>query len=418
MGKTKKQQLLFFVQRISRINKNDYLCGNEDHKKDFTLFSSFLESLSGKASELNWEILVEIGMVKFLLEFNWQFLYKEKSLLDSYCDCVVQLVSFYPRFVPDLFFKLCEWFVTKNVIVDDIEDKKIEINIDSMHDKIHKLLRKICFLAPLASNQILSAFKKISHYKPKDEKITSYFIKNILSVIHYVPELSDQILAVVTQKIVQLDLDCLHHEHHQIDLSLYTDYIRSSLNSFDPEISHFVRTHILKPFSLIIDPLTKPQNNRQNNPFNNENNPFKTIDKIMEILFDFYDIFKNDKNQLDRLFISTLKSHENYVLSHHTKNIKNAQFCVFYLTNLSVDYSEKYIHLLLDRIIDKNQKLQLRKNCVVHLASFLVRSKYIKQSIIAKVFNILQEFALYILDSLENSIKANSFNSFEDQFLF
>ncbi|MES1921858.1 DNA independent RNA polymerase I transcription factor, variant 2, partial [Bonamia ostreae] len=88
-------------------------------------------------------------------------------------------------------------------------------------------------------------------------------------------------------------------------------------------------------------------------------------------------------------------SFEKHILPQEVNFLNFSQFVVFIVTNFHTDYPEKFIRLLIDRIVDKNKTTTTRKNSALYLASYIVRAKFLKPTIIFKSLNVLVELALF-----------------------
>lgn len=79
--------------------------------------------------------------------------------------------------------------------------------LDSLHDLVHGTLLNICRCVPAASSALFPFL--LDAYPHKSHPVTSHkvFLKNLLRISEYAPELRDRILETIVDRLIQIDVE-------------------------------------------------------------------------------------------------------------------------------------------------------------------------------------------------------------------
>lgn len=85
-----------------------------------------------------------------------------------------------------------------------------------IYDRLHYLLRHLLALIPTLPSTLQNYL--IRHFPHKRLPLAAQvtYIRNILRVAEYCPELTDRILAIIVDRVIQIDVSKSTHAAHQI----------------------------------------------------------------------------------------------------------------------------------------------------------------------------------------------------------
>ncbi len=78
-----------------------------------------------------------------------------------------------------------------------------------VYDRIHFLLRHLLSLVPTLPSTLQPLLARNFPHKRQDQTAQVTYIRNLLRVTDYCPEIADRILATVIDRAIQIDVGCV-----------------------------------------------------------------------------------------------------------------------------------------------------------------------------------------------------------------
>ena len=249
-------------------------------------------------------------------------------------------------------------------------------------DDVHQAIRYILDLSPVACRSLASTLSSSYPFETEKTRIHVRYVRNLLKLISYAPELRGDVLALVSEKLVKIDvqiqvgMDDLDEDKedellHQIATADVEDAEMDdeasddeSVMSDDSDDSSDGRVQLLK------DNLIK-------------------LDSLMAVLFDYYTTAFSEANemQVEDTFEQLLSSFTNAILP--TYRSRHIQFLIFHFAQGSTDFIERLVGALAQVTFDKARPGLIQQAGAAYLASFVARGMHVPADMVQNVVAFL-----------------------------
>lgn len=255
----------------------------------------------------------------------------------------------------------------------------VPVQVSEIYTRVHMVLRHIMQLVPAASGTLLSILSTQFPFDTDPAKANIAYTRNLIRIIGYAPELQSDILALITEKLVKVDVqiqvdmedfedevgeDLLHDVSPDNDAALEDDDDNSSVAS--DELADETRVKTIK------DNIHK-------------------VDGMIDVLFEYFATpftsgSLNDKeNALDLL----LSHFQTIILP--TYRSRHSQFLLFHFSQSSPTLVDRFASTCLQLVFNKLQPGILRQSAAAYLASFVARGAHISGEVVRDVFDLLTD---------------------------
>lgn len=210
------------------------------------------------------------------------------------------------------------------------------------------------------------------------------YIQNLLKLVEYAPELRGEVLALITERLVKIDVRV------QVDLEDLADDVGEGLVDQIPPARPDLMDDIEE--SDVSDEEEDPDEDEEDEEAQRAKEITKNVQKmdaILDILFSHYEqSFTNPSieeqvgslNILLSQFVSTiLPTHR----SRHT------QFLLFHFAQQSSKYIDTFTGTCVQITFDKGQPAIVRQASAAYLASFVARGMHVPSNIVRDVFDYI-----------------------------
>lgn len=210
------------------------------------------------------------------------------------------------------------------------------------------------------------------------------YIQNLLKLVEYAPELRGEVLALITERLVKIDVQV------QVDLEDLADDVGEGLVDQIPPARPDLMDDIEE--SDVSDEEEDPDEDEEDEEAQRAKEITKNVQKmdaILDILFSHYEqSFTNPSieeqvgslNILLSQFVSTiLPTHR----SRHT------QFLLFHFAQQSSKYIDTFTGTCVQITFDKGQPAIVRQASAAYLASFVARGMHVPSNIVRDVFDYI-----------------------------
>eukprot|EP01080_Neovahlkampfia_damariscottae_P004668 gene4668-8240_t len=279
----------------------------------------------------------------------WYIEPKEGSLMDVYIKLVLSILSRCPSYLTPFLQVLAS-----NMIDKSGKDELSKIKFNNVHNLLKYLNNKI-------SQCSLILFDVVKRLFPINERTHEYcqYITNLLYLSEYCTTIRNQVLSFIISQIMNIDV-----------------HLKDGFDQEEEEDED--------------DALFELELGNGGNQQQNDNKD--KLDTTMMIIFEFI-----DKNADENIFKNLMTIFVKQVLMSYNPTI--IQFIWFFLCSKKTEYTKQFLDFLIDKTLDSNVHIQIRKNASNFLGGFLARSNFVKQKKSQLVFEKLSKWMkLYVLE--------------------
>lgn len=244
--------------------------------------------------------------------------------------------------------------------------------------RVHECLRSILRHSPMANTFLAPMITTSFPFANDNAKRHVEYIRNILKVADYAPEIKGEIMSLVTEKLVKIDVQMqmdMEDLADDIDERLVEDALNDAEDDDDLSDDESVASE------ETLDP--------DEQKMKEVRDLMLKLDTIMDLQFSHYDsIFeKGDLFEIDETFESLLSQFANIILP--TYRSRHTQFLLFHFSQTSSDLIERFAGCCSHLAFDQGRPQLLRASAAAYLASFIARGAHVSGAVVRDVFDLL-----------------------------
>ncbi|OQE28323.1 hypothetical protein PENSTE_c003G10129 [Penicillium steckii] len=267
------------------------------------------------------------------------------------------------------------------------------VSIPVIFNRIHKALRHVMRLIPAGSGALSPILSQQFPFDTDSAKSYICYAQNLIRIVSYAPELQSDILAVITEKLVKVDVQI------QVDLEDFEDELGEDLLqdvSPEEEVDDEADDD-----SIVSDDDQDDQNQRVTEIKQN----IQKVDGMIDILFEYYTppflsgTLADKENALDLL----LSHFQTIILP--TYRSRHSQFLLFHFSQASPVLVDRFASVCVQIIFNKLQPSLTRQSAAAYLASFVARGAHISGEVVRDVFDIMLTHLNNLRDSYEDTCR-------------
>ena len=228
----------------------------------------------------------------------------------------------------------------------------------------------------------------VSLFPPPTASTRSFrtYIKNLLKIIDYAPEIGANILNLITDRLIKVDVQV------QVDLEDLTDEAGESLINRLPQnktdiLEHFKEDDISESGSESDD-----EDEDEDKEARRDKEILQSVEKMdvmLDVMFAYYDrIFSTDllDNQM-RIVDTLLSQFTTIILPAHRS--RHTQFLMFHFLQKSGTYLDTFVGTCVQIAFDQNKSPLIRQAAAAYLASFVARGVHVPGDIVRDVYDYI-----------------------------
>ncbi|KAI9788970.1 MAG: hypothetical protein M1816_006428 [Peltula sp. TS41687] len=249
--------------------------------------------------------------------------------------------------------------------------------------RAHIALKYLLEVVPSSSSALLAILSARFPHHSSSKKAHTDYVRNLLKVTEYVPQLTAEILALITERLVKIDVQ-VQVDMDDLDEGAEEKLVRKPLqkseddnyDSDDDSVSSDGSTSSLGS----VDEETRRVKVLRSN--------VEKMDIILDSLFEFYSqSFTDDSDDVDWAFD---------VLAHHFATIilptyrsRHSQFLLFHFAQTSELLIDKFAGECVALAFEKSRPALLRHSAAAYMASFVARGAHVPAEVVRNVFQLL-----------------------------
>lgn len=338
------------------------------------------------------------GLVRAVLESEW--VGREEPYVRSYVSFLGNLASAQGAYVGTILSMLVGKFSTclyhPPYKIDSIANKNVVrisngrladcpiVNRTQLSSRVHSALKYLLRLIPSASGTLAPILAAKFPFSDESKKAHMAFIDNLLKIIDYAPELKGDVLALITEKLVKIDVQM------QIDLDDMDDDVATAVVQ-----SVSIRSDLPENDDSEADD-SDSDSDASDDSLDDEENRVKTMhenvekmDAILDTLFELYTPqFEDPLSSSAIATFDTLLSHfRNIILP--TYRSRHTQFLLFHFAQTSEHLIDTFAGECVDLAFKSGRAAALKQSAAAYLASFVSRGANVLPHVVRDVFDYI-----------------------------
>ncbi|OQE28002.1 hypothetical protein PENFLA_c005G07920 [Penicillium flavigenum] len=243
-----------------------------------------------------------------------------------------------------------------------------------MHTRVHMAMRHVLQLIPAGSGSLSQILSTQFPFDSDPASASIAYTRNLIQIISYAPELQSDILALITEKLVKVDVEI------QVDMEDFEEEVGDEiLDEVDDEEEDDDDASVASDDSEDDD--TKGAKKIKDN--------ILKVDGMIDVLFEYFSppftsgTLDDKENALDLL----LSHFQTIILP--TYRSRHSQFLLFHFSQASPVLIDRFASTFVQLIFNKLQPGILRQSAAAYLASFVARGAHISGEVVRDVFDLL-----------------------------
>ena len=314
------------------------------------------------------------GLVHAVIDCSW--VARNDHFVRSYRSFLRSLLSVQPGYLSTLLQMLVSMFLAAPSTNARQQDDP-PIQAVRLQSRIHDCLKFILRSNPMASSFLAPILASTFPFSDDKARTHVQYIRNILTVSEYCPEIKGEVLSLVTDKLVRIDVQM------QVDMEDLDDEMEERL--VDDAIKDADQDDMSDNESVSSEETLDPEDQR----LKEVREMVLKLDTIMDVQFTYYDsiLAKGDLFEIDDMFESLLSQFANIILP--TYRSRHTQFILFHFSQISTDLVERFAGCCSHLAFDQGRPQLLRNSALAYLASFIARGAHVSGGVVRDVFDLL-----------------------------
>ncbi|KAB8621931.1 hypothetical protein FH972_026040 [Carpinus fangiana] len=342
-----------------------------------TLLQKHLIGLSNNAASLNRGCG---DLVNAIIDTQW--LGQEHRTIALYVRFLGSLVSSQSGWITTILRMLVGNFASPSASAGRTTSHT-QIDRKQLYMRVHEATKYILNLVPSSSGSLASILASSFPAPTDSRKAHVEYVKNVLRLTEYAPELKADALDLITERLIKIDVQV------QVDVEDLDDMVSDLLvqGGLD-DAKTFDEDDASDTESLSSDDSLDPEEER----IEALKGAVQKMDAIMDLLFDYYtpSFDKGSQSDSRRLFNQMLAQFRKTVLP--TFRSRHTQFLLFHFAQQSPDLVTSYVDSCMQILTDKARSAVLRSASAAYIASFVARGSLVSSDVVAYVFDTLATY--------------------------
>ncbi|CZT47301.1 related to RNA Polymerase I Transcription Factor Rrn3 [Rhynchosporium secalis] len=259
-----------------------------------------------------------------------------------------------------------------------------DVNRDQLTSRIHFALKYVVRLIPSASGILSPILATKFPYSDETKKVHVTYIDNLIRLINYAPELKSDIFALITDRLVKIDVQM------QVDLDDLDDEVAAAIvqaislnpsrdDDEDGEDSDSDADSVTSDEDIHAD--AKRVKEVQAN--------VDKMDSILDLMFTIYSPYFEDPNSVEAasMFDTLLGHFSNIILP--TYRSRHTQFLLFHFAQTAEHLVDQFAGTCVQLAFQPSRPAVLRQSSAAYLASFVARGAHVPPHVIRTVFDLI-----------------------------
>lgn len=348
-----------------------------------TLLTKYLESIIPYAALLTKS---HTDLVQAVLKHHW--LARDEAFANYYTRFLNHLVTSRGLYLHQILGMLVENFAHLSTSAGPAPPDPTTRSL--LRDRVHKTLKSILRVVPSASGTLITIVRSTFPYADESRRVHVQYVRNILRLIEYCPELKTDVFDLITDRLIKLDVEV------QIDVEDLDEDVGDILAAQSRSITD---TQDSQPYDEDEDIPSDEDQDDDDEDLTQDERRFKTLtsavakmDALLDILFAEHasNTSKPDKLASESTFELLLSQFRKTILK--TYRSRHTQFLLFHFAQTSSDRADRFIDTCLQTLQSRSDNV-VRISAAAYLASFVARGARLSKEAVNTAFASLSTYA-------------------------
>lgn len=266
------------------------------------------------------------------------------------------------------------------------------VTVSEVFARTHMALRYVMQLIPAGSGTLSPILSMLFPSDMDPARSNVAYTRNLLTLVTYTPELQADVLALITEKLVKIDVQI------QVDMEDFEDEVGEDLvQDLSPEGDRVDDEDVDDGASDASDESIDAESQRVKTI---KDNIYK-LDGMIDMLFEFYaPPFANGTLDDKENALDLLMSHFQTIILP-TYRSRHTQFVLFHFSQSSPILVDRFATACIQLIFNKLQPGIMRQSAAAYLASFVARGAHVSGEVARDVFDLLGSHLTTMRDEYE-----------------
>lgn len=359
---------------------------NQDDDENITPFSlsQYTVALLGNIPSLNRSTA---DLVRVVIQSEW--LGREEDYVELFMRLLANIVTAQGSFLLDTLSTLVE-----NLTDTPPSSRRLPetppISRTKLYLRVHKTLQYLIRIFPAASSVLQRTISENFPDQTDSRRSHVIYTQNLLKILDYAPELRPDTLALITERLVKIDVQV------QVDIEDLEDEEGEGLVEELPQI----RPDLLDQFEDDSDSSGDDSDSDGVDEDEDEDaqrtkdirKNVEKMDSVLDILFSYYNRdFKSSKTSTGASVVIDILMSQFITTILSTHRSRHTQFLLFHFAQQSPDYVDILVGTCVQKVLDKKQPTLTRQNASAYLASFVARGMHVPSNVVRDVFDYIRD---------------------------
>jgi RNA polymerase I-specific transcription initiation factor RRN3 len=259
------------------------------------------------------------------------------------------------------------------------------VNREVLISRVHMALKYLLRLIPSASGTLAPILSAKFPFSEETKKVHMSYINSLIRVIEYAPELKAEIFALITERLVKIDVQM------QTDLDDLDDEVAAAIvQAISMQPDRIEEDEDMDDDKSDTDTVTSDESlDDDANRIKEVQGNVEKMDAILDTLFSIYNLYFSDPNSvLAQNMFDTLLSHfRNIILP--TYRSRHTQFLLFHFAQTSEHLVDAFAGECVELAFKSGRPAVLKQSAAAYLASFVARGAHVPPHVVRDVFDYI-----------------------------
>ncbi|KAL9102770.1 MAG: hypothetical protein Q9163_002132 [Psora crenata] len=352
---------------------------NEEDELSSTTLKNYTVALLGNISSLT---AATSDLVRLVLKSDW--LGREEEYVTLFMRLLANLVTARGVFLVDTLRMLVDNLTITPPSTGQVSGLP-QVSRLAIYTRVHNAIRYLIQLIPSASGTLKDVLVNRFPHQTDSRRSHVTYVHNLLKMLDYAAELRSDVLALITDKLVKIDVQV------QVDLEDLAEEIGERLVQRIPQAKQD-----------LLDGLEEDSESSDGESESDEDEDaelqrtkdviknVEKMDSILDILFSYYDrdCSESKINEGASTVMEVLLSQFATIVLP-TYRSRHTQFLLFHFIQQSPTYIDQFVGICAHKTFDRKEPIIIRQTAAAYLASFVARGVHVPSCIVRDVFDYI-----------------------------
>lgn len=347
------------------------------------------------------------GLVKTILQCSW--LGRDEEFLKVYTYFLAALISAQGSYLLPVLSMMVDNFTATRSSMWTVADFP-EINRETMRNRLHQSIRQLLQMFPAAISVLENLLGNKFPFPDDSLRTHMAYIHNLFRVKDYAPDLREEILDLIINRVVKID------SQMQVDLEDVDDDITAAVmyalreTPRDPSQWEDEDDDDSDTESVDSD---DPDYDQEAARIKSVKENVEKMDAMLDTLFAYYTPLIGPNPASDKAYLTfstLLREFEHMVLP--TFKSRHTQFLTFHFAQMDERLSDAFCGQMIQVASDRTTPGVLRQASVAYLASFVARGAHVSKKDVQAIFELIVTHMNKFRDTWEHNCRGPDLQRF------